>query len=335
MKFAFTLLLAFFTTVSIAQVPQKGLLFHFPFNGNIFDVSPNLLHPNLVTTNTGGIVLASDRNYNPSHCYNFTGGYLDLGMDEKLAVKDSSFTFVAWALLSSYQGVSTIFSNNFGFFWGLSVGMRNGSVYAAVSGGSMPNSISVNVPYDDNIKWNEWQHVAVVLNRSTNKFYIYVNGVKRPIANDTNYGPYGGTITGNELDFTGLPLNMTTLNGNVIGAYLAGGRVYQNFVGHLDDIALYNRALTENEITGIFSGTTALHKNSSNFSRQIYQNAVDGTIGIQGISKNAELTVFDLKGVKVASSMTSSMNVSTLPKGLYILKVTDGTTSFSEKFNKQ
>jgi hypothetical protein len=213
--------------------------------------------------------------------------------------------------------------------------LRSGAVFTAVGGGSMPNSISVNVVNDDNYKWYDWHHVAVVLNRATKKFCIYVDGVKKPILNDTSYGPYGGTITGNELDFTGLPLVLTSVNTNALGAYLTNGRVYQNFLGWMDDIALYNRALSQSEITGVFSGTATLHEKPSNTSRRFYQNAMDGTIGIQGLSKNAELTVFDMNGVKVAASIASSINVSSLPKGLYILKVTDGTTTFSEKFNKQ
>lgn len=324
------LLFALFTMLATAQLPQKGLLFHFPFNGSVWDVGPNKWYPNIITTKSGGVTLESDRNNSPSSCYSFTGGYIDMGMDEKMAVKDSSFTFLAWVIATSSNGATTIFSNNYGFFWGFSVGMNNGSVYAAVTGGSMPNSISVKVDYDINLMWYDWQHIAVVLNRSTNKFYIYVNGIKRPIANDTSLGPYGGTITGNELDFTGLPLNLTTLNGNVIGAYLAGGKVYQNFLGKIDDIALYNRALTESEISAVYAGSTALHPNTSS---RIFLNLKDGIASIKGLTRDAELTVFDLKGVKVTSSVGQYIHINSLPKGIYFLKINDGNTSFTEKFS--
>jgi hypothetical protein len=335
MKNAMLLLFALFSTLSIAQVPQNGLLFYFPFNGDMNDAGPNANYGNLITTATGSVVLASDKKYNPTSSCNFTGGYLDFGMNDKMVVGDSSFTFSAWVCATSGNSVNTIFSNNFGFSGGLSIGMKSGNFYAAVCGGTMPNSISVNVVYDENDKWYTWQHIAVVLNRSTKKFCIYVNGVKRTIANDTSYGPYGGSISGNELDFTGLPLNLNSVNTNALGAYIANGRVYQAFLGYMDDVALYNRALSETEITGIYSGTTALHEHTFSPTRKIFLNPTDETVIVNGLDKNAELTVYNMSGVKLATIMAQSIDVSTLPKGIYFLKVDDGSTIFSEKFNKQ
>lgn len=334
MNVAFTFIFTLFASLAVAQLPQNGLIFYLPFNGNINDAGPNANTGNIMTTTSGGVTLDADKNNNPNKCYYFGGGYLDFGINDKLAVGENSFTFAAWYCATSYLNVASIFTNNLGFGGGISIGLRNGGIYTAVGGGTMPNSISVNVINDDNYRWNDWHHVAVVLDRSTKKFCIYVDGVKKPILNDTSYGPYGGTISGNDLDFTGLPLNLTSMNTNAVGAYLANGRVYQNFLGLLDDIALYNRALSQSEITGIFSGTTALHENAFNSNKRLYLNSTNEMVCIKGLETNAKLTVFDMKGVKVASTIGNSLLISNLPMGIYLLKVNDGTNSFSEKFTK-
>jgi hypothetical protein len=334
MKLTITFLFALVTALSFAQIPQNGLIFYLPFNGNITDVGPNANTGNLMTTNSGGVTLDADKSNNPNKCYYFGGGYLDFGINDKLAIGENSFTFVAWFCQTTYSGIYSIFTNNLGFGGGMSIGLKSGAIFTAVGGGTMPNSISVNVVNDGNYRWNDWHHVAVVLDRSTKKFCIYVDGIKKPILNDTSYGPYGGTISGNELDFTGLPLNLTSMNTNAVGAYLANGRVYQNFLGLLDDIALYNRALSQSEITGIFSGTTALRENATNSNKRIFLNSTKEMVCIKGLETNAKLTVFNMNGVMVASSVGQAIHISNLPKGLYLLKVNDGTSTFSEKFTK-
>jgi hypothetical protein len=335
MKKTSTLLLVFFSTLSMAQIPQKDLLFYFPFNGNMTDAGPNAITGNIMTTTSGGVTLDADRNNNPNKCYYFGGGYVDMGMNDKLTIGDSSFTFVSWICNTSYSGTFSIFTNNFGFVGGLSVGLKNGVFFTAVGGGTMPNSISVNVVNDDKYRWYDWHHVAVVLNRSTKKFCIYVDGVKRPLINDTSYGPYGGTITGNELDFTGLPLNLTSVNTNALGAYLANGRVYQNFMGLMDDVALYKRALTEIEVTSIYSGVVGLAQHTTNANGRIFLNEAEQTVYIKGLDTKAELTVLGLNGIHLAKTHATSINIATLPKGMYILRVNDGSTVFTEKFRKR
>ena len=331
--------LAFLLSLTIlsstfAQLPQKGLIFNFPFNGNINDVGPNKNTGNIITSGAGGITLDADRNNNPASSYFFSGGHLNFGNTDLMSVGDSSFTFSAWYCQTSYKDVATIYSNNYGFAWGMSIGVRNGSVYVAVCGGTMPNSISINVLDDANYKWYDWHHVAVVLDRTTKKCCVYVDGVKKNIANDTSYGPYGGTISGNELDFTGLPLNLTSSGTTAIGAYYVNYKMYQNFVGLLDDIALYNRALSVGEITGIYSGTVSLHESYSHPFYHVSLNLTGEELFVQGVGKTAELTIFDLNGVKIASSNANAIQVSNLSKGLYILRVKEGANVFTEKFSK-
>lgn len=335
MKKTLTLLLTLFTTLSMAQFPQKDLLFHFPFNGNMTDAGPNAITGNIMTTTSGGVTLDADKNNDPNKCYYFSGGYVDMGMNDKLTIGDSSFTFVAWICNTSYSGALSIFANNFGFLGGISIGLKNGVFFAAVGGGTMPNSISVNVVNDDKYRWNDWHHVAVVLNRATKKFCIYVDGVKRPLINDTSYGPYGGTITGNELDFTGLPLNLTSVNTNALGAYLANGRVYQNFLGLMDDVALYKRALSESEVTSIYSGVVGLAELTTEANGRVFLNDADQTVSVKGLVNMAELTVYGLNGTRLATTHATSIHVASLPKGLYILRVNDGSTTFTEKFRKR
>lgn len=137
MKNTITLLFVLISTLTLAQLPQNGLLFHFPFNGNMTDACPNAVSANLMTINSGSVTLDADKTNNPNMSSYFGGGYLDLGINDKLTLGDNSFSFVGWVCETNYQNVASIFTNNFGFVGGISIGLRNGAFFAAVGGGTM------------------------------------------------------------------------------------------------------------------------------------------------------------------------------------------------------
>jgi glucose/arabinose dehydrogenase len=76
---------------------------------------------------------------------------------------------------------------------------------------------------------NTWYHVAGVYNATASTLNVYLNG-------QLDNGPLDGTITATQRDATG------SVN---IGRRASGG---YNFIGRIDNIRIYNRALTQAEI---------------------------------------------------------------------------------------
>jgi hypothetical protein len=83
------------------------------------------------------------------------------------------------------------------------------------------------------IKLNEWQHVAVVEDADNDAYKFYVNGEFIALTNET-----GGPI-----DFTGMPNNSES----VIGAR-RDPTTLLHYGGIIDEVAIYTRALTQDEI---------------------------------------------------------------------------------------
>ena len=84
----------------------------------------------------------------------------------------------------------------------------------------------------DAIQLNTWLHIVVVRNAS-NQITFYVNGVQSRTANQTVGTPTGGTTQ------------------NVIGDRSVGGG--HPFNGIIDDVRIYNRALTATDIQALYN----------------------------------------------------------------------------------
>ena len=81
--------------ISIAQVPSKGLISHYPFNGNAKDSTASMNHGTL-----NGPILTKDRFGNSNSAYQFDGmnDYIDFGSDASL--RPNSITVNFWVKIS-------------------------------------------------------------------------------------------------------------------------------------------------------------------------------------------------------------------------------------------
>ena len=204
----------------------SDLIAYYPFSGNTLDSSGN----NLNGTNNGA-ELSMDRYGNPESAYYFDGSqsYIDLGLDNLLKPEDA-FSLSIWVkntrpLTSAYPVVG-IFTNNDNCdrnyavnFWLNSVNAGNGETYAYVKriGSSL----------------DKWVHYVIVFSDypgSYNNLQAYVN---------TNQAgsEWSGDISG--LSYTGSP----AVIGKICNYY---------FQGHLDEIYIYNRRLSINDIQNLY-----------------------------------------------------------------------------------
>jgi outer membrane protein assembly factor BamB len=140
-----------------------------------------------------------------------------------------SYTLAAWVnatnlTSANYQGVVT-FSRDVSPYYGLWISPGNGGSPRWTNANPVTNSTGAVVTAG-------WHHVVLVQNGATNHQYVYVDGV------DTTNGSFGAQ------------------NGNGSGHIYFGWDSVANeyFTGDIDDVRLYNRALTGAEISTLAQG---------------------------------------------------------------------------------
>ncbi len=205
---------------------MDGLALYLPFSGNAFDESGN--------GNDGvvsGASLTTDRFGNPNSAYHFDGDdYMVIANDVSLLM-DQTFSISSWINIDTYTGSSQYF-----------ITKRSGTYtdyasYLNPQGGDYDFGFSGEVgPYSD---WGQssnsafslgnWHHLVGV--RDDSQVYWYIDGVldKSAPARRSGFNQTGGD------------LYLGALQGNPGGLDLF-------FTGFLDDIRIYDRALSDLEV---------------------------------------------------------------------------------------
>jgi hypothetical protein len=214
---------------AFAQVPTNGLIAWYPFNGNAIDESGN---GNNGTVN--GATLTMDRFGNTNSAYNFDGitNYIDLGQQNQL-LATQPFTISAWANIpTSSTNTSNSFlyrgdwaeMNQFGFNF---AGIPAKTTYIMRVAGSQ-QTCSGNTTINDGI----W-HLVTWTHDGSGLIKIYVD---------------------NQLETSATITNQTNLSFNLILGRL-GDTSSHTYTGLADDIGIWNRALTQQEITDLYNGS--------------------------------------------------------------------------------
>lgn len=213
-----------------SYVPTNGLVGWWPFNGNANDESGN---GNNGTVN--GAILTSDRFgiANAAYEFNGAGNNIQLGSNPFVAFDNldgSDFTVSLWYNLDTVT--NCVMFQNMGtqgyIHWGMMLsldGSNNNPLFAHV--GILPDDNWYPVYTNSLMNENNWYQIIGVKEGSLVK--IYINGV---LINTANSNPAGLR-------------NAVWVGGNV---YDGGGWVD----GVLDDIGIWNRALTPAEIQDLY-----------------------------------------------------------------------------------
>jgi uncharacterized protein (TIGR02145 family) len=200
-----------------SYVPTDGLVGYWPFNGNAEDESGN--------GNDGvvnGAVLNQDRFGNDSSAYLFDG------IDDFIGIPDlgskNEFTFSSWVNYKDTSNNAVSIFGNFGGGWGAGQFHLHGGPFVELAvWGDFPYLSSF--PID--LKPNTWHHVLFTFKKDV-ETSLFLDGKK---------------VGSNSSRFN---INFTNMR---IGSEFTGR--YWN--GSLDDIAIWNRALTPEEIEKLFN----------------------------------------------------------------------------------
>jgi Concanavalin A-like lectin/glucanases superfamily/FlgD Ig-like domain len=206
-----------------------GLIAHYPFDGDATDASGNGNHGSLV----GGMVATTDRFGNPNTAYEFNGlnSYILVPNSASLSSPSTACTQAGWVML---YGVSKV-GSGFNPLIMKSADGANAFMYRMIANptyiGAAFNNWNTATSGAQTTPLNEWHHVVTVFNSSTLKFY------------------YDGTLVGT------LPMVMTIAADTrplTIGADVPG--ILEIFFGKIDDVRLYNRALTDADVLQLWAG---------------------------------------------------------------------------------
>ena len=106
-----------------------------------------------------------------------------------------------------------------------------------------------------------------------------------------------------------------------------------SFRGAIDDLKIYNYAVTDADVTSLYTNNTL---SSSDFSQNnievaLYPNPVNDVLNIDTKDEISSVEVFALQGQKVLSSKENKINVSQLPAGIYLVRIEDVNNNIATK----
>ncbi len=219
------------TTANCLDLPsnlQQGLVGYWPFCGNALDESGNGNHGTV-----NGAMLTADRFGNAGSAYGFDGVNDNITIQNSLLPNTASdYTISTWANAETFSGGSVVLTDRFGgsyaYKYGLGI-LPDSSYYANIY-----DSVIENIAKSMfKAKSNVWVNMTSSYNSLSNSIKLFINGLLidsvirtaawNNVSNPTVIGQYVGPISSNY------------------------------FHGQLDDIAIWNRALTPQEIKQVYN----------------------------------------------------------------------------------
>lgn len=317
MKKTITLLLFFTSSVLFSQVPSyvptNGLVGYWPFNGNANDESEN--------GNNGvvnGATLTADRFGNLGQAYSFNGtnNYISITNNSQLNpnsitinlwlkanslptnTNEGAFSLVSkWYNLTDCSTLSDAYILNFGKINNNNEIITATNLYSQSTLYSNSNSIDyVNV----------WNNITFV-HDNINGGKIYINGV---LTSSNN-------IVGNIC---------STSNNVFFGVAQILGTFWRYLNGNLDDIGIWNRALTQQEITNLYNASLSTEDFIIN-TINIYPNPTNSLLNFKSSVQVEKITIYNMLGQLVqeekVNALEGTINIENLAQGTYIVKVND------------
>ena len=223
-----------------SDVPANGLVGYWSFTGNANDISGNN-----ITGTVNGATLTTDRQSNSSSAYSFNGinSWIDFGDNDLLNPHFSDMTVSAWIkTTSSYSRIYAKGSHG-GPQPGYTImiypgaGGRAALVFGAAG---HEHIILSNLPVND----NSWHMVTGVIIRN-GIIKLFIDGVQQ-------------TQTANISDHSSVDIAANTYNAGVGASYSNysnPGPPTEFFSGTIDEVGVWNRALSDCEVLNLLHGS--------------------------------------------------------------------------------
>ncbi len=315
----------FVINIATAQIPTAGLVGYWPFNGNANDMSGNGNH-GILECESNNPQLTTDRFGNANSAYEF-GGYYNKNWirvpNNSTMLLTDQMTISLWFQQCEFAGMDgwgSYSTTDAGFsvltkagdgiaaypgiFIGSGINSQTGKLTISSSNcnGAASNPSYAN--YGVGTEYNcfdtcEWVHFVSTIDDTIAK--IYLNGVL-----------YIDTII-NHADYT-----QANLHDLYIGRMGCNGFIWYPFNGKIDDVAFYNRALSDNEVAQLFGHFYDEHAfdNIITIDSLIVTNACNGNDGMVQIFPDTSNAPY-LYALDYANNFQSSNIIQNISPGVH------------------
>ncbi len=290
----YLIILSSFVTSSLcaqlpSYLPAEGLVGWWPFNGNANDESGNGNNGNV-----NGAILTNDRFGNSNKAYSFDGisDFIEI-VNTLLPNVNTSFSVSFWfnTNLNTVQAIiseSSPIPNNTNYKYAIN--------FSTILNVSTSNGISSNgVQSQSQIITGQWIFGSMVYNSSAQNIKVYFNGIEEGVISNTIYS--------NQNNATQIGRGIAGGSG-IPGAYMSG---------KIDDIGIWNRALTQQEISALYTGVPT----DNNGGGSTANATVPAGISYQAAARNPQgqplsNTELQVKFTLLADSLTGTAEYSEL-----------------------
>ncbi|MDV7185701.1 LamG-like jellyroll fold domain-containing protein [Lutibacter sp. TH_r2] len=302
-----------FDDVKLYEIPD--LIAYYPFNGNANDESGNEHHGTVY-----GPTLTTDRFGNANSAYHYHGNsnndYIDIGDWEN----GGAMSFNLWVKWETF--------NNWGLIMDLSSGWNNNNIYIgnqSTTNTLMFHTLDGSTKYlfycDDTATYpnsplttDTWTMITCTVDET---------GLMKAYKNAELIGTFNG--------FTPTKMVRTA---QYFGSYTYPENGY--FQGDLDDIRIYQSALSESDILNLYTNNALnIEKLTETTERNFYisNNTLHFKI-TQNLNEIKSIEVYNLLGQKVfkTSKIEEEIKLENLREGIYIAKVNTSNSYQTMKF---
>jgi uncharacterized protein (TIGR02145 family) len=252
MKQLMALTLSALSVLSYAQIPDyvptDGLVVYFPLNNTLLDQTESELH----LISHGG-TFSTDRFGNANMAYAFDGeSWLETSGNIPLFGTESR-TLAFWALVETPTDVIAVSQGMGG------TGSRFEGGFNYVDQGVFISGANTVITYESEYPTTTWNH------------YVFVKNDNGTVADVTVY--QNGLVLSNPLYIQNLDVILNTEQSPLFLGKGLGASNGQEFIGLLDEVGIWNRALTPTEIGQLYTDsmppiTGCTHVLACNFNEQ-------------------------------------------------------------------
>ncbi len=288
---------------------SHGLLAYYPFNNNADDESGNGNHG----TETS-ILYTEDVNASSVSAIALDGAqpsYVNIGNGVK--PEDFPFALSTWIYTEDVQTDQFLFRTDRwesgDTYAGFNLRIKNGRISANFGNDSGSGAGARKGYSSDTLELDTgvWHHV-VVNYVSPTQIDLYLN---TELSTGGSYAGSAGSVGYN------------SNSDGFIGVGMSGGKA---FTGKLDEVRVYQRALTEDNIAELFDYNESITTVISQLDQKdinMYPNPSTGILNVQFASE-AMITIFDVAGNKLMERThngLSTIDLTAFAKGMYVLRL--------------
>ncbi|WP_445453241.1 LamG-like jellyroll fold domain-containing protein [Flavobacterium sp. 25HG05S-40] len=257
-----------------------------------FDNTYNNANGNAPFASNTGTSFVTDRNGNANGALNINNSGSTASISG-LPYAANARTVSLWFKLNALNGSGF----NFLYTYGNSTNYNGAYVNGATTyhfGNNSSHSNTVNTVA------NVWYHIVMVYDGISSK--IYRNGTLLAESTKT-----WSTVNNSDIFRLGLTEN--------------GASTYFN--GAVDDLKIYNYAISDADVQSLFSNNTLASQefNSQNLQATLYPNPTNDAFTIEMKNEVKSVEIYSIQGQKVLTSTSKNINVSDVSKGMYLVRI--------------